>query len=85
MSNMVFETPKVDYSFKILESILMLRSFKDKDEVLKVANAMSKVADESPKYSASVKTSYKEACNKLNSLTFEEMQEIITILKSDED
>ena len=85
MSNMVFEVPKVDYSFKILESILMLRSFKDKDEVLKVANAMAKVADENPKYSVSVKTSYKEACNKLNSLTFEEMQEIITILKSDED
>lgn len=82
---MVMVEEKVDYSFKILESILMLRPFNNKDEVIKIATAMAKVADESPKYSASVKTSYKEACNKLNSLTFEEMQEIITILKSDED
>lgn len=82
---MVMVEEKVDYSFKILESILMLRTFNSKEEVIKIASAMAKVADENPKYSVSVKTSYKEACNKLNSLTFEEMQEIITILKSDED
>lgn len=82
---MVMVEEKVDYSFKILESILMLRPFNSKEEVIKIASAMAKVADENPKYSVSVKTSYKEACNKLNSLTFEEMQEIITILKSDED
>lgn len=82
---MLLVEEKVDYSFKILESILMLRPFNSKEEVIKIASAMAKVADENPKYSVSVKTSYKEACNKLNSLTFEEMQEIITILKSDED
>ena len=82
---MVMVEEKVDYSFKILESILMLRTFNSKEEVIKIASAMAKVADENPKYSVSVKNSYKEACNKLNSLTFEEMQEIITILKSDED
>ena len=82
---MVMVEEKVDYSFKILESILMLRTFNSKEEVIKIASAMAKVADENPKYSVSVKTSYKEACNKLNSLTFEEMQEIITLLKSDED
>ena len=82
---MLLVEEKVDYSFKILESILMLRPFNSKEEVIKIATAMAKVADENPKYSVSVKTSYKEACNKLNSLTFEEMQEIITILKSDED
>ncbi len=82
---MVMVEEKVDYSFKILESILMLKKYSGKDEVIKLASAMARVADENPKYSASVKTSYKEACNKLNSLSFEEMEEIITILKNDDE
>ena len=82
---MVKVEEKVDYSFKILESILMLKKFSSKEEVIKIASAMAKVAEESPKYSVSVKTSYKEACNKLNSLSFEEMEEIITILKNDDE
>jgi len=82
---MVMVEEKVDYSFKILESILMLKKFNNKEEVIKIASAMAKVAEANPKYSASVKTSYKEACNKLNSLSFEEMEEIITILKNDDE
>lgn len=82
---MVKVEEKVDYSFKILESILMLKKFSSKEEVIKIASAMAKVAEENPKYSVSVKTSYKEACNKLNSLSFEEMEEIITILKNDDE
>ena len=82
---MVKVEEKVDYSFKILESILMLKKFSSKEEVIKIASAMAKVAEENPKYSVSVKTSYKEACSKLNSLSFEEMEEIITILKNDDE
>lgn len=77
--------PTVDYSFKILESILMLKDYGTKEDVLKYASAMAKVAESSEKYSISVKKSYREAYNKLNSLSFEEMQEIIAILKADED
>ena len=75
----------IDYSFKILEEILMLKKYKNKDEVITLAEAMVKVAQGNDKCSQSVKDSYKEALNKLNTLSFEEMNEIIGILSSYDD
>lgn len=79
-------SPKnIDYSFKILEEILMLKKYKNKEEVISVAEAMTKVAEKNEKCSPSVKDSYKEALNKLNGLSFDEMNEIISILTSYDD
>lgn len=78
-------TKNIDYSFKILEEILMLKKYSKKEEVISVAEAMVKVADKNEKCSPAVKESYKEALNKLNSLSFDEMTEIINILSSYDD
>ncbi|MBR4002559.1 MAG: hypothetical protein IKI95_00630 [Clostridia bacterium] len=75
----------IDYSFKILEEILMLKKYKNKEEVIALAESMVKVAEKNTKCSQPVKDSYREALNKLNTLSFDEMNEIIGILSSYDD
>lgn len=75
----------IDYSFKILEEVLMLKKYKNKEEVIALAESMVKVAENNPKCSQPVKDSYREALNKLNTLSFDEMNEIIGILSSYDD
>lgn len=75
----------VDYSFKILEEVLMLKKYNSKEEVLETAEKMVKVANASDKCSQAIKDSYKEALNKLNTLSYDEMNEIIGILSSYDD
>ena len=75
----------IDYSFKILEEILMLKKYKNKEEVIALAESMVKVAEKNAKCSQPVKDSYREALNKLNTLSFDEMNEIIGILSSYDD
>lgn len=75
----------IDYSFKILEEILMLKKYKNKEEVIALAESMVKVAEKNIKCSQPVKDSYREALNKLNTLSFDEMNEIIGILSSYDD
>lgn len=74
---------KVDYSFKILEEILTMKEFATREEVIKVGETMLELAQKGA-YSEKVKTDYKEALRKLNTLSFDEMNEIIAILASDE-
>ena len=76
----------VDYSFKILEEILMLKKYTSREEVLKTAEKMIEVANNNKSLTKEIKDSYKEALNKLNTLSYDEMNEIINILSSyDED
>ena len=74
----------VDYSFKILEEILMLKEYKTREEVIKVGETMLKIANKSNILEA-LKDSYAEANSKLNRLSFDEMNEIIEILSADDD
>lgn len=74
---------KVDYSFKILEEILTMKEFATREEVIKVGETMLELASKGS-YSDKVKADYKEALRKLNTLSFDEMNEIIAILASDE-
>ena len=79
-------SPKnIDYSFKILEEILMLKKYDNREEVIELAETMVEVANKNEKASDSIKDSYKEALNKLKTLSFEEMNEIIGILSSYDD
>ena len=75
----------IDYSFKILEEVLMLKKYNSREEVIALAETMVKVAENNEKCSDEIKKSYKEALNKLNTLTYEEMNEIIGILSSYDD
>ena len=75
----------IDYSFKILEEILMLKKYDNREEVIELAETMVEVANKNEKASDSIKDSYKEALNKLKTLSFEEMNEIIGILSSYDD
>ncbi len=75
----------VDYSFKILEEILMLKKYNNREEVLALAEKMVEVANQNSKLSNTIKDSYKEAFNKLKTLSYEEMNEIINILSSYDD
>lgn len=75
---------KVDYSFKILEEILTLKEYSSREEVIKVGETMLKIA-ENGAYSDKIKAAYKEAMNKLNGLSFDEMKEIINILAEEDD
>lgn len=75
----------VDFSFKILEEILMLKKYKTKEEVVSVAEIMQRIANDNKNYSQNVKASYNEAYRKLKTLSFDEMNEIIGILSSYDD
>ena len=58
-------SPKnIDYSFKILEEILMLKKYNSREEVIELAETMVEVADKNDKASDGIKDSYKEALNK---------------------
>lgn len=75
----------IDYSFKVLEEILTLKPYTSREQVIDVGNRMLKRVTENSQYSENVKSAYKEAMSKLESLSFSEMKEIITILESDDD
>ena len=72
---------KVDYSFKVLEEVLLFRPYANREEVIAVADKMLKIVEEG-EYSDNIKAIYKEAMKKVNSLNFDEMKEIISILSS---
>lgn len=80
MENKVEYTTKVDFSFKIFEKILLFKKYNSRDEIMRVAQSIVKVARDNPSYDDETKTFYIEAFNRLNLLTFEEMKEIIEIL-----
>ena len=71
----------IDLSFKILETILILKDYKSKEEVLKVAHVMRGVALDSEEYPKVVKDAYIEAYKKLEGLSYEEMMEIKDIIE----
>lgn len=75
----------IDYSFKILEEILMLKKYNSREEVLELAETMVDVANKNEKASEHIKDAYKEALNKLKTLSYDEMNEIIGILSSYDD
>lgn len=74
-------TSTIDFSFKILEKILLLKEYESRDDVLRVAQTMARMAMDNKDFSEEVKSSYVEAFEKLNILSFEEMKEIIEILR----
>lgn len=76
---------KIDYSYRILEKFLRLKDFSSKEEVLEVAQRMIKIVADKEKYSDDVRAQYDEAYKKLNSLSYNEMKEILDLLDKEDD
>jgi hypothetical protein len=76
---------EIDYSFKILEEILTLKKYSSREEVMTAGQVMVDIADKHENCSDKLKESYHEAYKKLDTLSFEEMNEIIDILSSYDD
>ena len=72
----------VDYSFKILETFLMAKKYKSREDVLASSKLVVDVVCDVGNLSPIWIKSYKEAYKKLTSLSFSEMNEIIDILKT---
>ena len=71
----------IDYSFKVLEQILTFKQYNSKEEVVQVAKMMlDKVnAKDCPQ---EYKDFYLDAYNKIDSVSFDEIKELIDILAS---
>ena len=74
----------MELSFTILEKILLAKKYNSKQEVLEYAVKSLEMARANDKMPQELKMAYLEAVSKLKGLTFEEITEIISILK-DED
>ncbi len=74
---------KIDYSFKVLEEILTFKDYENREQVMEIGKRMLANV-EAKDCKEEYKEIYKEAYRKLDSLNFEEMKEIIEILKSRE-
>lgn len=73
------KTLPMKYTLKIIENVLHFKKYNDRNEVLRVAQAMAKTALATPKYSQQVKDAYLKAFEEIQSLSFNDMQEIIAI------
>lgn len=76
---------EIDYSFKILEEILTLKKYSSREEVMDAGKVMVDIAEKNEKCPEKLKQAYHDAYNKLESLSFDEMNEIIDILSSYDD
>lgn len=74
----------MELSFTILEKILLAKKYNDKKEVLEYAIKCLETAKNNDKMPNELKMAYLEAVTKLKGLSFQEINEIISILK-DED
>ncbi len=78
------EIKVMELSFTILEKILLAKKYESKNEVLEYAIKSLETARSNDKMPMELKMAYLEAVTKLKGLSFEEINEIISILK-DED
>lgn len=71
----------IDYTFKIIEEILTLKTYNSKEEMMQVAQIMCEKAN-AKDCPQEYKDFYQEAYNRLSTLTFDEVKEIVDILSS---
>lgn len=76
---------EIDYSFKILEEMLTLKKYSSKEDVMTAGKIMVDIADKHEDCSDKLKEAYHEAYDRLDTLSFDEMNEIIDILSSYDD
>ncbi len=70
---------KIDYSFKVLEEILTFKKYENREQIMAVGKAMLDIAEKKD-CKEEYKEIYRDAYKKLDSLTYDEMKEIIDIL-----
>lgn len=74
----------MELSFTVLEKILLAKPFNSKQEVLEYAVKSLETAKNNGKMPNELKMAYLEAVTKIKALSFEEIKEVISIIK-DED
>ncbi len=77
--------PTRDYSFNIIEKIIMYREYKNIDDVVDIALAVLAVVGSDIRLDNEIKVSYREAYNKIKTLSFDEVKEIVVALTDDEE
>lgn len=80
MSEIYVSQSRPNPVIKIINSVFNFMPYTERNEVLRVAQAMAKTALANETYSQEVKDAYVEAFKQIQNLTFEEMQEIIRII-----
>lgn len=74
----------MELTFTVLEKILLAKKYESKEEVLQYAVKCLETARANDKMPQELKMAYLEAVSKIKNLSFEEIQEIISIIR-DED
>ena len=70
----------LELSFNIMENLLLSKEFKDKDELMSAAKKGVDISNRDEKMPLTLKMAYAEAYSKLDSLSWEEIQEIKDII-----
>lgn len=73
----------MELSFTIMEKILTEKKYTNKEEVMSVVKNAIIIAEKNDQLPTEIKMAYTEAYEKLNSLTWDEMEEIRKIIDED--
>ncbi len=73
----------MELSFNIMEKILTEKKYTNKEEVMSVVKNAIIIAEKNDQLPTEIKMAYTEAYEKLNSLTWDEMEEIRKIIDED--
>ncbi len=73
-----------ELSFFVLESILMQKEYKSKEEVMEVITDGLEQVKSGDEHEPILKEAYEEAYNKLNSINFKQMMQIRSIIEEDD-
>jgi len=73
----------MELSFTIMEKILTEKKYTSKEEVMSVVKNAIIIAEKNDQLPTEIKMAYTEAYEKLNSLTWDEMEEIRKIIDED--
>ncbi len=72
---------KVDFSYTILEKMLTLKPFKNREEAINAGRKMVEIAKSKEECDKNLQEAYDDAFEKLQSIeSFEEMQKLISVL-----
>ena len=85
MANLSENDPKViELSYDLLEKIIMAIDYKSKDDLVKLSKIMVEKFNSDDKYPQLLKLAYADAQNKIDLLSFDQINEIKSIITTNE-
>ena len=83
MAKLTENDPKViELSYDLLEKIIMAIDYKTKEDLVKLSSIMVKKVNSDDKYPELLKLAYADAKNKIDLLSFDQINEIKAIITS---